>query len=369
MMNAPKKSIKECCEILNLKTTNLNNDGEIKKAYHKLAIKWHPDKNMGNDRQVCEAKFKDIVEAYDILTDPLKRSQAEYESRKKDIFLRGVVSGARTTKFDGSLFGGGAKFARQGTNPGLIHISHKERQSSQGSVLGSRKSKESDLKKKEDYVQLSERLINGLNSIYEVVSNAVNGSEVSVSAAASKILDLKNTILKNKVNVKISSSFDELSGMQHNEDTTFKPVFSQKQVLTGLNNSTSLDDDFTSASTPSESTNSDPEKTPYLLSKNQKTPDYRMNMLNAPNYRTPNYVQQQTLCSGSDGPHMFGTSVKNNSDKFKPIPDHFKEDIFEKVSVRYAHKKIIEKVNMNPECGHNTKKPSECRLTKGKFIN
>ncbi|KAH8584383.1 hsp40 [Cryptosporidium sp. chipmunk genotype I] len=362
-MNAPKKSIKECCEILNLKISDLNNDGEIKKAYHKLAIKWHPDKNMGNDRQICEAKFKDIVEAYDILTDPLKRSQAEYESRKKDIFSRGVVSIARTTRFDGSLFGGGAKFARQGTNPGLIHISNKDRQSSQSSALGSRKSKESELKK-ENYVQLSERLMSGINSIYETVSNAVSVSEVGVSSAASRILELKNSILKNKVSIKIPNTDCELESIKQNLDT--QRPFENKQ-LTSLKK-TSHDEDFASTSTPSDSTNSDAERTPYLLSKNQNKPDYRMNMLNAPNYRTPNYIQQQTLCSGSDGPHMFGTSVKNKSDKLRPM-DHLRENKFEKASVRHAHKKIIEKINMNPEGSHKTKKPSECRLTGSKFMN
>lgn len=80
-----------------------------------------------------------------------------------------------------------------------------------------------------------------------------------------------------------------------------------------------------------------------------------MNMLNAPNYRTPNYIQQQTLCSGSDGPHMFGTPVTNNSDKYRPRFDLFKEDTFEKVPVRHAHKKIIEKIKIYPEGSHETK--------------
>lgn len=48
-------------------------DKEIKQAYRKLAIKWHPDRNPGNKE--AEEKFKEIVEAYDVLSDRQKRQQ------------------------------------------------------------------------------------------------------------------------------------------------------------------------------------------------------------------------------------------------------------------------------------------------------
>jgi molecular chaperone DnaJ len=47
-------------------------DGEIKSAFRKLAMKWHPDKNPGD--KACEQQFKEINEAYDVLKDDQKRA-------------------------------------------------------------------------------------------------------------------------------------------------------------------------------------------------------------------------------------------------------------------------------------------------------
>lgn len=46
---------------------------EIKKAYRKLAMEWHPDRHKEDDKKKAEGKFKQINQAYEILSDPEKR--------------------------------------------------------------------------------------------------------------------------------------------------------------------------------------------------------------------------------------------------------------------------------------------------------
>ena len=52
---------------------------EIKKAYHKLALKYHPDRTNGD--KAAEERFKEINEAYAVLTDPVKRASYERSSQ------------------------------------------------------------------------------------------------------------------------------------------------------------------------------------------------------------------------------------------------------------------------------------------------
>jgi len=59
-------------------------DEEIKKAYRKLAMKYHPDRNRGNEKWANE-KFKEINEAYGVLGDPEKRRQYDQFGTVGDI--------------------------------------------------------------------------------------------------------------------------------------------------------------------------------------------------------------------------------------------------------------------------------------------
>ncbi|MEW5109668.1 DnaJ domain-containing protein, partial [Morganella morganii] len=75
-------------------------DKEIKKAYKRLAMKYHPDRNQGD--KDAEDKFKEVKEAYEILTDAQKR--AAYDQYGHAAFEQGGMGGGGG--FGGGGFGG-----------------------------------------------------------------------------------------------------------------------------------------------------------------------------------------------------------------------------------------------------------------------
>ena len=95
-------------------------DDDIKKAYRKLAMTWHPDRNNGSPD--AEERFKALTEAYDVLRDPQKR--AAYD-RYGEAGLRGGGGGFHHVDLSealnifmrdlggmagfGDLFGGGGR--------------------------------------------------------------------------------------------------------------------------------------------------------------------------------------------------------------------------------------------------------------------
>ncbi len=80
-------------------------DDEIKKAYRKMAMKYHPDRNQGD--KTAEAKFKEINEAYEVLKDPQKK--AAYDQFGHSAFENGM-GGAGRGGFGGGFGNGGFDF-------------------------------------------------------------------------------------------------------------------------------------------------------------------------------------------------------------------------------------------------------------------
>lgn len=89
------KTVKDAYDIDPYATLGISNDAgedDVKKAYRKLAKKYHPDMNQGNKE--AEIKFKQVGEAYKILSD--KKARAAYDdARRKERAARQAPGGPK----------------------------------------------------------------------------------------------------------------------------------------------------------------------------------------------------------------------------------------------------------------------------------
>ena len=86
------------------------NADEIKKAYRKLAVKYHPDKNPSNKKE-AETRFKEISEAYYVLSDDGRRAQYDQTRRFGGGGSASNFAHAQGFDFDEflNMFGGGGR--------------------------------------------------------------------------------------------------------------------------------------------------------------------------------------------------------------------------------------------------------------------
>ncbi len=116
-------------------------DGEIKKAYRKLAMQYHPDRNPGKEQWANE-KFKEINEAYGVLGDPQKRKQYDqfgtvgnigdifsspfttttFQEMMKDFGGAGLRFDFLDDIFGDFLKGRGSSFSFRGGRPGRVRF-------------------------------------------------------------------------------------------------------------------------------------------------------------------------------------------------------------------------------------------------------
>ena len=98
-----KKTLYEVLELPQAQDATLK---DIKKAYRRLAVKHHPDRNLGNE-EAATVKFLEISEAYEVLSD--EDTRREYDRALKGGFGHGDGGNMKWSFGDSGGGGGGRK--------------------------------------------------------------------------------------------------------------------------------------------------------------------------------------------------------------------------------------------------------------------
>jgi len=124
-----KAKRKDYYKILGLSNRENSSEGEIKKAYRKAALKWHPDRHSSKpeeEQKKAEASFKDVGEAYAVLSDPKKKEKYDHGYSLEEIEQGGGAGGGvhmdqedlMRMFFGAGGFGGGGMGGHQGFGGG-----------------------------------------------------------------------------------------------------------------------------------------------------------------------------------------------------------------------------------------------------------
>ncbi|KZV58787.1 dnaJsubfamily B member 1-like [Dorcoceras hygrometricum] len=96
-----------------LKVSRNATEEDVKKSYKRLVMKWHPDRNAVNTKE-AEEKFKQISEAYDVLSDPQKRQIYDlYGEEGLKSGLHAAPSSKEKDYYTGAGGGRGFKFSQR----------------------------------------------------------------------------------------------------------------------------------------------------------------------------------------------------------------------------------------------------------------